>query len=311
VRRNKRDKKALPILLLSVLILAAVAGLSYLAFFFVRIPINNAAAVRDVQKLWSAHDYAQTYKACNEILSKQPFNNTALTLKGYSAFYLAVKETDTTQSHELLDTAIISMRVALQNATEKLLPQLYYMLGKAYFYKNTLSSYHYYADLVINYLTEAQNRQYKADDISLYLGLSYAALNMTMESISAFTEALLVRESDTLLMDIASQYYKAGQETVAKQYVYRVVTASEDEDLVNKGHMLLGQIYINEDNLAEARTEFETILKKNANSADAHYWLGVIYEKQGDLIKARAEWRTVLRIQVTHSGALQKMADYK
>lgn len=195
-------------------------------------------------------------------------------------------------------------------ARKPLLPQLEYMLGKSYFYKNTVSSY-YYSDLAIKYFLKSKKDGYKADDISEYLGLSYASLGMTMDSISAFTEALLVRESDSLLLSIAQQYYIAGQTAAAKQYLFRIISNSKNEELVLKSSTLLGNIYIDEQKYDEAEKEFTTILQKNENSADAYYGLGVIYEKQGDLVKARAEWRNTLRVQVNHPGALKKLADYK
>jgi Flp pilus assembly protein TadD len=49
-------------------------------------------------------------------------------------------------------------------------------------------------------------------------------------------------------------------------------------------------------------------LEKNPNNADAYYEIGVIYEEQGQDAAARAEWRKALRVQVNHSGALQKLA---
>ena len=74
---------------------------------------------------------------------------------------------------------------------------------------------------------------------------------------------------------------------------------------------MLGQIYLEEENYDDAKKEFETILEKDINNADAYYGLGVIYEKQGELVKARAEWRKALRIDVNHQNALKKMAEYK
>ena len=56
--------------------------------------------------------------------------------------------------------------------------------------------------------------------------------------------------------------------------------------------------------------EFNKVLAKNENSADAHYGIGVIYEKQGNIVKARSEWRKALKIQVNHPEALQKMSNY-
>ena len=148
----------------------------------------------------------------------------------------------------------------------------------------------------------------EADDIAEYLGLSYASLGMT-KSIAAFTEALLVRESDTLLLAIAEQYYKAKELNAAEQYLFRIVKNSDNEDIIIKSENLLGSIYIDKEDYEAAQAEFDNVLKKNENSVDAHYGIGVIYEKQGNIVKARSEWRKALKIQVNHPGALQKMSE--
>jgi len=132
-----------------------------------------------------------------------------------------------------------------------------------------------------------------------------------MESISAFTEALLIRESDILLLSIAEQYHNAGQNAAAEQYLFRISQECKDEQIVLKSHLLLGQIALERENYEDAEKEFNFILQKNENSADACYGLGVIYEKQGDVVKARSEWRKALRIQGNHPAALKKMAEYK
>ena len=79
--------------------------------------------------------------------------------------------------------------------------------------------------------------------------------------------------------------------------------------MVIKSENLLGTIYIDQEKYDDAMQEFENVLKKNENSADAHYGIGVIYEKQGNIVKARSEWRKALKIQVNHPGALQKMSE--
>jgi len=307
----KRKSKILPKLIIISIAVLIIAVVSCLLYTFSHSPDKKNASVSALYKSWSKYDYQSVYAISSAILSKKPFNNTALCYRGYSGFYLAVSQTDPVKAREYLDEAIISMRLAKQTAHFRIRPQLNYMLGKAYFYKDTLSSYYYYADLAVKYLSDAQKEGYKADDISEYLGLSYASLGMTMESISAFTEALLVRESDSLLLSIAEQYYKAGQANAAEQYLYRVTSRSSDESLVLQGRLLLGKIYTDEEKYDDAITEFSTILKKSEKSADAHYGLGVIYEKQGDMIKARSEWRRALQIQANHPDALKKMAEYK
>jgi len=261
---------------------------------------------------WEEYDYEQVYQISSNILEKVSFdNNLALTYHGYASFYLALSENETTQSLAYLDEAINSIRLAIINAKSETLPQLYYMLGKSYFYKNTYSSYNYYADLALEYLNKALENGYDSPDIPELLGLSYASLDMTMESIAAFSKALLVRESDLLILSIAEQYYKAGQGNTSLQYLYRISQDCKDEKILDKSQILFGNIYIEQEKYEEAQKEFETILEKNPNSADAYYGLGVIYEKQGDLVKARSYWRKTLKIQYNHPDALKKMAENK
>lgn len=304
-------KKSKTLLIASIVLACAVVF--FLAFLFAYGKIKNylytSSSAFSLTEKWKAYDYEAVYEISSHMLERKPFSNTALTYHGYSSFYLAVSQTDTSLSQGYLDEAVNCMRLALFSAKKSLVPQLQYMLGKAYFYKNTVTSF-YYADLALKYLSLAKDNGYKANDIPEYMGLSYAALGKPMESISSFTEALLLRESDSLLISIAEQYYKVGQTSAAKQYLYRIKKESSDELLVLRAMGLLGAIYTDEKNFSDAKAEFEEILRKNKNSADAYYGLGVLYEKQGDMVKARSEWRKALKLQVNHSGALSKLSEY-
>lgn len=296
---------------LTILISAAV-GFAVITVLLIKMfqgTFQDRVTNRKIVDAWNQYDYQKVNELTSVLLEENPFNNFALVYHGFSSFYVALSQLDTLSTQNYLDDAINSLRIALYSSKSKLRGQIAYVLGKAYFYKNTITSY-YYSDLAIKYLEEAKNSGYKPDDLYEYLGLSYAALDMTMESIAAFTEALIVRESYSLLLSIGEQYYKAGQENVAKQYLYRIVNDCEDDNLVNKSLNLLGLIYIDEKDYGKARESFDNILKKNQNSADAFYGIGVIYEKQGDLVKARSEWRKALKIHVNHPGALAKMAAY-
>ncbi len=273
--------------------------------------IHNTPSITMLSDKWKERDYQAVYDTSAILLEKKPFNNTVLVYRGYAAFYLAVSATESQQAQSYIEGSIHCLRLALMDAKKKTLGQIQYMLGKAYFYKNSISSYHYYADLAVEHLTQAKNLGYKADDIAEYLGLSYAQLNMTMESIAAFSEALLYRESDALLLSIAEQYEKEEQHSAAKQYLFQIIQRSTDDSLTIKSRALLGKILLNEGDYEGAKNEFETVLQKNQNYADAHYGLGLISEAQGDLVKARSEWRKTLRIQVNHAEALEKIQQYK
>jgi tetratricopeptide (TPR) repeat protein len=303
---------------LAAKIFVSVFAVAVLVFFFRFFAFRfkggffSGDSVSPLYKNWSLHTaegYQAVFDSSSKILEKKPYNNTALTFLGYSSFMLAESEIDNTKSQELLDLSIFSLRKAISGAKKETLPQIQYMLGRAYFYKNKISAYHYYSDLVVKYLTMAVKNGYSSDDIPLLLGLSYASLGETERSIESFTESLLVRETDTLLFNIAKQYCAVGQESVSKQYLARVIETSENEDLLNGSHILLGQIYTNEENFGDAEKEFLSILEKNENSADAHYGLGLLYEKKGETIKARSEWRKCLKIQANHPGALKKISE--
>ncbi len=290
------------------ILLAVVAALFFTAFFLVSNYKKNHISVKSIKDAWKVYDYQKVYDLGHSFLLENPFNNTVLAYYGYASYYLAQSQTDSRLTQTYLDESINSLRVALFNSSKSLTPQLQYMLGMAYFYKNSLTS-HCYADLAVKYLTLARENGYKADDIPEYLGLSYASLGLPMDSISAFTEALLYRESDSLLLSIAEQYYKAREYSAAEQYLFRIIKNSENDEIIIKSENLLGNIYIDKEDYDAAMQEFENVLKKNENSADAHYGIGVIYEKQGNIVKARAEWRKTQKIQVNHAGALQKLSD--
>lgn len=304
----KRKNHILRKLLIVLGIVVFAAAIVFLSVFLVKSYTKNKITLKTIKQSWNSYDYQMVYEQGKIFLQDKPYNNTALTYYGYACFYLAVSQIDNYRAQEYLDECINNLRLAMYDASKSLLPQLQYMLGKAYFYKNTVTTY-YYADLAIKYLNLAKQNGYVADDISEYLGLSYAALGMTYESISAFTEALIVRESDSLLLSIGEQYYKAGQIDAAKQYLFRIIDNSSNDEIILKCKLLLGNIYIDTDEIDKALEQFNDVIKTNDDSADAHYGLGLIYEKQENLVAARAEWRKVRKIQPNHAGALKKLSE--
>lgn len=295
-----------------LIILLIITAVLFIGFLFINKYISRYKethiTINKIESLWKEEKYNEVYDSCKLLLQEDSFNNKLLTYYSYASFFLAVSQTDSSLAQNYLDEAINNIRIIMYDAKPSLMPQLEYMLGKAYFYKNTISTY-YYADLAVKFLTKAYEDGYEADDIPKYLGLSYAALGMTKESISSFTEALLVSESDSLLLSIAEQYYKCGEYAAAKQYLFRVINNSDNDEIIIKCRNLLGNIYIEQKSYKEALDEFQNVLALNKNSADAHYGIGLIYENQGNLVMARAEWRESLKIQVNHPGALKKFSE--
>lgn len=304
-RKNPWPKR----LLISFLILLLGATVFSSIFFPIRSYLSSKISIKTIKAAWTTYDYEKVYELSKEYLETNPYNNTALTYYSYACFFLSQGQQDNQSSLQYLDDCIINLRIALYDASDELKPQLYYMLGRSYFYKNSISS-NYYADLAVKYLTLAKSSGYEAYDLPKYLGLSYAALGMIKESISSFTEALLVDDSDSLLLSIAEQYYKIKEFGAAKQYLYRITQNSKNDEIIIPSLLLLGNIYLEAEELDNALDSYNKILEKNPDSADAYYGIGCVYEKQGNTVKARSQWRQARKIQPNHAGVLQKLNEY-
>lgn len=306
----KRRSKAPLFIAALILILAAIGAGIFFGIKKIRTVIKETPSMIMLEDKWRAYDYDEVHKISHQMILDSPYDGSLLVYHGYSAFYLSVAQIDTEVGVAYLDEAINSLRIALYQASKGLLPQVKYMLGKAYFYKNTVTSY-YYADLSLKYLKESIEDGYKADDTSEYMGLCYAALGEHTEAIASFTEALLTRESSALLLSIADEYYKAHQSTVAKQYLFRVQKEAVDDELVLKASNLLATIYLDEKDYNAAKSEFEKILEKNPASVDASFGVALTLEKLGDPIAARFQYRKTLKIDPTYKPALEKLYNKK
>lgn len=298
----RKKGKLIPVLLIVTAAVTVLSVISVLVYMWIK---HNSKT--SYQELWANKDYAAVYQKSSEDIEKNPLNNSVLTYRGYAAFFLAVSENNPEEAQAMIDESIRSLRVALIDAKEQTVPQIKYMLGKAYFHKNIICSYHFYSDLVVKYLEEARAAGFNEDDIPELLGLSYGQLGQPYESIKKFTDALLIHESDFLLFNIAKEYYAQGNTSAAKQYLFRVTENKGDDRLLIKSLNLLAKIYIDEEKYDDAKELYEKVLLKDDNSAETHYGLGIIYEKNGDMIKARAEWRKCLKIDSTYEDALKKV----
>ncbi len=303
----RQTNTKLPKILVRVLVILITIALLFLLISSILSKVNARPSLSKVYRAWDAQQFESVYSLTAEIIQEKPFDPTAEAYHGFASFYLAVSCTDPQQVQLYIDECINSLRLSRPTVSKVLEPQVTYLLGKAYFYKNSFSNYHYYADLAVYYLQDAFEKGVTASDIPEYLGLSYAQLGFTEESIASFSEALLHHESDTLLLAIAEQYIANNQSSFATQYLNRLLETSKDEVMQCKARLLIAAVLAEQGLFKESETEYNLILEKDLNNADAYYGIGVLYELQGDMVKARSYWRKALKIQVTHQGALQKL----
>ena len=161
----KRKSKILATICAIIFVLVL---LTLLVYVFVRVfsgSKNDVPTTNKLYSLWKEGDYQNVYDSSAVILEHNPMNITANIFHGYSSFFLALSQTDISISQSLLDESINNLRISLYYADEDSLPQIYYMLGKAYFQKNTISSYHYYSDLAVEFLEMARSAGYNSLEI--------------------------------------------------------------------------------------------------------------------------------------------------
>jgi tetratricopeptide (TPR) repeat protein len=187
--------------------------------------------------------------------------------------------------------------------------RIWYVLGKAYYFKGP-----FYADLAVECLEKAWNMNYKASDLSEYLGLAYAAIHDYRSSVAALSMSLdpsrssdNTAVSDLRLLTIAQSYLGLKEHESARAYLIQCIEKSKDEDVVLKARLLLGQTLLELGDTEGAISQFIAINEISGGNADAYFQLGEIYAAAGDTVRARSEWRNAVGVNPSHSQARERL----
>ncbi|GHV65300.1 hypothetical protein AGMMS49587_19330 [Spirochaetia bacterium] len=277
---------------------------------------------QNLLRLWEEGAYEEIFEISKTALAGRPLDYFLLTIHGFSAYQIGIAQINTFDILTYIDECIWSLRKALLSKNSALNNRanngrVYYVLGKAYYYKGTD-----FADLAVKYLEQAREASYFARDIPEYLGLAYAAIHDYRSSVAAFTLALDpanyenngdsdIQEpggpSDTLFLAIAHSYIALGDQDLAKAYLQRCIETSRDSQKVVAARLLLAGILRNEGYFEEAEAQYALILNESGENAEVHYQLGELYAARGDTTRARAEWRRAVRIDPAHKLARQRL----
>lgn len=275
------------------------------AFFFINVYRTRYFRVPPLKTVygdWDNKDYAAVYAKTAQILERRPMDGTALALHGFAAYYLFAEQTDVSTGAEYLTAAVVHLRRARYLINEKDIPKLAYILGKAYYQQG-----YYYADLAVKYLDEAYAGGITASDLAEFRGMAASLLGDTDKALEAFTQALALNPSDLILYVVAENYKKKGDIQNAQLYLFETIKKTNDAVLEVRCRNQLGLLFLEDNKSAEALEQFNAVLEKDINSADAHYGIGLVYEKQGDMIKARYEWRQAIRLNPIHAETRAKL----
>jgi tetratricopeptide (TPR) repeat protein len=300
-RRNK------PISLLGRLfVVFSVVGLLSVAAVWATTTFSSTIAVVppqiNVLELWKTGAYDEIIANGTEELKLSPMDAGTLVFSGFSYFHKGVAEISVEKKLPLINAAIVDLRKALLVPQVPLVPQIHYILGKAYFHKGK-----FFADLAIEHLKKAQDLGYTASDINEYLGLSYSLVGRYSEAADQFLDAVGKTPSDLLLWTLGETYFQMQQMDKAIVYLGKAIDKTKDRGLEQRCRFLLGDIYTRLKQFDQARDEYNTILSRNNNSADAHFFLGEIENMKGNKEAARAEWRKAFKIDPLHFNANQRL----
>ena len=259
-------------------------------------------AEQTLEMLWSSKKYKELSERCEDILTYDPLNAESLIYNGFSYFYLGIAQFTLEDQLPLLDLAIINLRKALLLNSSPLSGKVNYILGKSYYHKGR-----FYLDQAIFHLKKSIEVGYINEDTYKYMGLCYSELGFYEDGIEYFLKSIADVKDDMLLLVIGQTYHKLGDNVNSELYLKRAIKLSDDFRVEIKSRFLLGKIYFEEGKLQQAENEYNLILSKDQNSADAYYYLGEIYSKRENTIKARAEWRKALQLDPSHYGALLRL----
>jgi len=294
-----RRKRILKNVFFGVMILAF---LSLLPFFFLKIRSASRNESRELRDSFESGAFETAYEQSNQMLKKKPLDFFLLTVHGFSAYQLAIAQTNTFDTLSFIDSCIWSLRKALLSREND--GRVFYVLGKAYYYKGAG-----YSDLAVSYLEKAMAAMYRAADIPEYLGLAYASMKDFRSSVEAFSLALTgdVSPSDILLLAIARSYLALDEAEQARAYLIRCLEITKDSKTTAAARLVLGNTLVKTGDVQGAEKEYLKVIEENDDNAEAHYQLGELYALGGDVTRARAEWRRAIRIDPAHGPARSRL----
>ncbi|MDR0638428.1 MAG: tetratricopeptide repeat protein [Spirochaetaceae bacterium] len=306
---TKRSRYGVPfkrkkLLRLAVAVIAA-GGLVW-AVFSVRTFQSRANRERsETVGYWQTGDYAEAFRSSGVQLQKAPMDYFFLTVYGYSAYQLAFSQINSSETMRYIDECIFALRKAALTQEGIKDGRVYYVLGKAYYFKGAE-----YADLCVEYLEKAKAFAWEANDSAEYLGLSYARLGDYRASVAAFAEALNTagdHPPGTLLLAIARSYVELGEDAIAESYLVRCLETSRDVDTAVEARLMLGRILRERDDYDRAEQQYLAIIAEVGETAAARHELGELYLAQGDVARARSEWRKANRIDPAFAPSIARI----
>jgi protein O-GlcNAc transferase len=143
-------------------------------------------------------------------------------------------------------------------------------------------------------------------EVYILLGQAHQRANDVVQALTAFANAIsvspeLATEYADEIEALAEQGLGMGQaaldsgDLATAAQIMEAVAALLPND--PKAHFLLGNVFNQANQFAQAIEQYQTVLRLEADSSSAHTNMGVVYYKMGDLETAIEEFNTALEIE--------------
>ena len=283
-----------------------VAGVFLLVRF--RTPIFAIGQTERPQtaiELWHEQAYADVMAVTTDQLSEYPLDPTALSLRGFSRFYLAMEEVEGERRDQYLEDAVRDLRRVLLLPEVELSPEIHYILGKASFQRGE-----FFYDTAIDALERARALGVERLDLLEYLALASRDVGRTDAAVEYFREAINLGDESVHRIALAELLIRERRYDEADRLLRTVVSETDDPTLVQDALLSLGESLRAQNRHREALRVYEETLEVNESSAEAHYGIGEVYLAQGEPDRARFEWREAVRLNPNHIESLQRLQEY-
>ena len=260
----------------------------------------------EMEQLWEKGLLNEIIELAAEKLQTNSLNFALLRYSGYAYFYLALSQIDEGERKRNLVLAVRHLRKAIVagNPGNKVRAEIYYILGKSYFYSGLPNM-----PLCVEYLQKSIELGYSAKDTFEFLADAYRRLGEEQKSLDYF-ESLYQqgKRSARFLLSYGQSLLKAQVNERAEAILKNAQKNSQNQLLLAEILLQLGQVYYNMGRWQDARLSLEQTLEKR-ESAKAHFLLGEVYRALGEPIRARREWRLTLELDEQYTAALERLQE--
>lgn len=257
----------------------------------------------------------KSLKRLNKIIEDKEIPKVeALILLGKAYLRKALLEYNKEVKDMYLDKAIYFFRKAnalspSQNG------EIYYELGKSYFFKG---EYYYYESLME--LQKAKSLGYKSKNMEKLISF----IKFQKGNINELTQ-LLQNFKDNSEDSIEKYFYQSyklkdeGEYDKAIEYLHRVeedfknrsLETDEQRYILYKTYYALGWLYYNAGKYQESESYYNKAMEINSQSYEVYYWLGKLYYAMNKFDKAKKMWQKCLKLNPDYKPALDKLKQVK